>query len=962
MIETRLGSRYVCYLIMIFRLFSAVCLGFPLALAAEPVFRFNDDFSRYPDGSGGESAWEANDIGFEVRDGALRADVKGQRGVALVKDAPAGRELTVEALITPLRSPSGDWRTAGVAVMVDEGNFWHLALVDSPDGSRRFVELSEMLDGVWNAQIEPGSRLEVSEQSGSGEWQFGTSYRLRLAIDRENGRASIRGEVFVGDSAVFRCLRPLAGKAVDHGRPALLANSLPATFDNVAVVIGTAAPAAALPGFPAFRSSPLATGEPRETSGFFRVERDAGTWWLVDPAGRSTLSIGTDHVSYQSHHCEALGFAPYHQVVERKFGSEEEWAKDAVRRLREWNFTTLGTNPSPAACRLGMTHAQSIGFGAAFSSVAALVGKTTWTGFPDVFDPRFERFCELRARSFCTPRRDDPWLIGYYLDNELEWWGKSHRPWGLVEAAAGLPASAAGKSALVASLRRSFADDIGAFNAGFGSAFTGFDQLLPPIDLPQPLNDRARAALDTFITEVAERYFRITAAAVRRHDPHHMVLGCRFAHDAPEPAWRRAGAHCEVVTVNVYPRVDLRSEEVIGLEDHLKAKFGLCQRPMILTEWGFPSLDAVDRDGKPLPCTQGAGMRVDTVEQKARCYAAMQRTLFALPFMVGSHYFMWSDEPALGISATFPENSSYGLVNEADEPYVPLVNTATRVNARMHELHAGMVRAAEIEPGDAAPPPGRTVPLPVIGNEVRFEPTAAGHVIDTGALRAVKDAPGDAIFNRIQWRASDTAPWTELGAFTCVLHVIMRATMDWPHPDQPPKLTVVSQTAGKLVVDVECHRAAAPSFRAGERLTFHAGRPFFEARLRWIENSGDVPWRLGAYLHYLPSNIGANSAVDQPGVSAVPNYWLKVATWRDPQLAVHYGAFVRANDLRMDCYFWKDSVQHPDCIRKVGQDLTPRQRWTAPADEPSMIVFGLRESQENPRPWRDLLPAIEMAE
>lgn len=86
----------------------------------------------------------------------------------------------------------------------------------------------------------------------------------------------------------------------------------------------------------------------------------------------------------------------------------------------------------------------------------------------------------------------------------------------------------------------------------------------------------------------------------------------------------------------------------------------------------------------------GAGMRVDTQAQKARCYEIMQRALFALPFVVGSHYFMWADEPALGISTTFPEDSNYGLVSESDEPYKELTSTARRVNSQMFTLHSGM--------------------------------------------------------------------------------------------------------------------------------------------------------------------------------------------------------------------------------------------------------------------------------
>jgi hypothetical protein len=31
-----------------------------------------------------------------------------------------------------------------------------------------------------------------------------------------------------------------------------------------------------------------------------------------------------------------------------------------------------------------------------------------------------------------------------------------------------------------------------------------------------------------------------------------------------------------------------------------------------------------------------------------------------LPFLIGYDYFMWVDEPASGISTSFPEDSNYG--------------------------------------------------------------------------------------------------------------------------------------------------------------------------------------------------------------------------------------------------------------------------------------------------------------
>lgn len=272
------------------------------------------------------------------------------------------------------------------------------------------------------------------------------------------------------------------------------------------------------------------------------------------------------------------------------------------------------------------------------------------------------------------------------------------------------PADRACKKALVKILRDFYRNDIKAFNADFATNFGSFDDLVavkPPASgglssAPTnahtelcPMTERGQKALMAFVREAAERYFRITTQAVRKYDPNHLILGSRFAWDAPDAAWEMAGKYCDVVMVNLYPRIDLESGVVIGVEEHLRKRFALCKKPIIVTEWSFPALDAKDSEGRPLPCKHGAGMRVDTQEQKARCYAIFQRKIFSLPFVVGSHYFMWADEPALGIASTFPEDSNYGLVNEADEPYHELTAMATKVNAQMFALHAG--RTAELE-------------------------------------------------------------------------------------------------------------------------------------------------------------------------------------------------------------------------------------------------------------------------
>jgi hypothetical protein len=316
-------------------------------------------------------------------------------------------------------------------------------------------------------------------------------------------------------------------------------------------------------------------------------------------------------------------------------------------------------------------------FGADFVRREWICKPVHWTGFPDVFSPRWETHCRIVARGIAREARGDPWCLGTFLDNELEWYGKrGHLVDEVFQLGAGQPAKKALYEWLLArygSLRK--------INDRLGLQYASRETFLAAAWLP-----RASATLDEvregFLAEIAERYFSVAAGAMHKADPEHIVLGCRFAGRAPQAALAAAGKYNDVFTFNMYPRVDFENAwrpdgaggTVARVPRELMNMYRVVLRPMIITEWGFPALDS------GLPCKHGAGMRVDTQEQKAACYRIFAHAMADLPFMVGYHYFMWADEPARGISATFPEDSNYGLVNEKDETYETLVKTAAAVN------------------------------------------------------------------------------------------------------------------------------------------------------------------------------------------------------------------------------------------------------------------------------------------
>ncbi|MBR0056824.1 MAG: hypothetical protein IJP66_05790, partial [Kiritimatiellae bacterium] len=206
--------------------------------------------------------------------------------------------------------------------------------------------------------------------------------------------------------------------------------------------------------------------------------------------------------------------------------------------------------------------------------------------------------------------------------------------------------------------------------------------------------------------EEAALYFGTIAEAIRRHDPNHLVLGCRFAGmGARQFVWEEAGKVCDVLTFNKYPWADLDRNVIHQsrssaerFADAVAERHAWCGRPLLITEWSFPALDS------GLPCSNGAGQRFRTQAERAAATELMARTLLSLPFMVGYDYFMWVDEPALGISYNFPEDSNYGLVNERGEPYEELVAMFARLHRDIAALHRAPPPPERKAPPSAGPP------------------------------------------------------------------------------------------------------------------------------------------------------------------------------------------------------------------------------------------------------------------
>jgi hypothetical protein len=454
----------------------------------------------------------------------------------------------------------------------------------------------------------------------------------------------------------------------------------------------------------------LISGHAFRATGFFRTERREGRWWLVTPEGHGFFSIGIDAVApsgatyvegrefmfrdlparegeLAAHWSESddrrgLGaqhgrsfdhgraFDFYTANLDRKFGAEwrRRWREETADRLTGWGFNTIGNWSDPdlwAMHRLPYTVPLSPeGEYARVSS-----GEDWWGPMPDPFDPRFAEAADRMARNAAARFGGDPYLIGYFVDNELSW-GRSTPSYPQQYYALAINALAAGRespanSAFIGYLTETYLspEQLGeawgiSLNSWNDLGTTGFALPRRAFDNPATIGDLA-----AFSRRFAESYYRIVAEALHRHDPDHLYLGSRFAWQTAE-AVEACARWCDVVSFNRYRRS-------IADDPAEWAKFHALGKPALIGEFHFGSVDR----GLFWEGLVGVGRE----GERGPAYARYIRGVADNSDFVGAHWFQYLDEPLTGRTLD-GENAHIGFVTVADVPYEGLVDAARTAN------------------------------------------------------------------------------------------------------------------------------------------------------------------------------------------------------------------------------------------------------------------------------------------
>ncbi|MFJ2466478.1 beta-agarase [Pseudomonas sp. NPDC087615] len=380
---------------------------------------------------------------------------------------------------------------------------------------------------------------------------------------------------------------------------------------------------------------------------------------------------------------------------------EQKWVSHTLDRLQAWGFNTVGNWSAPPlgdAARVPYTLPLSIV--GDYTSIST--GSDWWGGMPDPFDPRFAMATERAVAIAARDHRDDPWLIGYYADNELAWAGPGDDPksryalaYGTLKMTTDVPA----KRAFLKQLRDKYRNQAGLSKA-WGIDLPAWELMEDPgfePPLPSAEHPEIEADFKYFQKVFADTYFKTISDSLKWHAPNQLLLGGRFAISTPE-AVASCAQYCDVLSFNMYT---LKPQDGYDF-----AALGALDKPVLITEFNFGSTDR-----GPF---WGGVTQLAKEEDRGPAYTNFLKQALSEPSIVGVHWFQYLDQPVTG-RLLDGENGHFGLVGVTDLPYQDFVETVRKSNLQA---------------------------IDQLGKEAEKAAAAAGHVAEGGRKAEAGKGPG----------------------------------------------------------------------------------------------------------------------------------------------------------------------------------------------------------------------------
>jgi hypothetical protein len=430
-------------------------------------------------------------------------------------------------------------------------------------------------------------------------------------------------------------------------------------------------------------------GFAEKPTGFWRVIRREGVYWLITPQGNPCYYTGicgvpaivfpvtctdgrenlfaelpaktgdfaaawirqTERHTDSEHVYNMLSWQASNLI--RKFGSD--WKSQSIQlaklRINKWGFSGVG--------KWG-------GFVGGGNTESDMTGNTcvpvlNWGNtpkitdeHPDIFNPNIRQIAEQELDKQIKPYLNNPYILGWSLTNERRGIIKTHQIIELLKLESHVPA----KQALIDfATNEIYGGDYSTLSASWEINVKNRQQLLDSFAMNPPKEDIQKLRLF-----MMDRYHAFIYQTFKKLDPNHMFLSFWLVPGwwEDENDWLIPAKYCDIMGYDRY------NDEFAP--DWLEKLIKQSDKPVICGEYSFPPYNHGQR---------GHGQfKVSAVDDAdaGRKYAINLKTAATHSHVVGQLWFVYRDQPITGRDATFNgkvvqgECFGFGLVDVADQP------------------------------------------------------------------------------------------------------------------------------------------------------------------------------------------------------------------------------------------------------------------------------------------------------
>ena len=300
--------------------------------------------------------------------------------------------------------------------------------------------------------------------------------------------------------------------------------------------------------------------------GFFRVAKtNKGQWWFVTPTNQPFYYKGVCAVNRAGTAGGRRAMpGKYAATIDQKYNyqqSPDVFVNASLNTVRSVGFNALGAWSTEEFFNKGMPFTEVIEF---FKVPPFLPSVTKREGLPDIFDSAWMVAADTKARALCTPLRYSKELVGYFTDNEIGF-GKTDDAgfdlgfeagqfdFSLLRTVLGMDSSKAAFKSAWSFLLNRHQHSLKQLSTAWGVPVKTILDIKKMNAGKVVINSkRYDADAAAFSKWYATHYFEIAHQLIKRYDPNHLILGCRFGAPPPFYVLDAIKPFTDVISVNNY--------------------------------------------------------------------------------------------------------------------------------------------------------------------------------------------------------------------------------------------------------------------------------------------------------------------------------------------------------------------------------------------------------------------------